>query len=114
LGRQPPPQAFIRAILALHRPIEARCIGKDVNFQFAVPTRVHIEQYAKTYHTDEGGVKSISTHSLEDTTQTATAGFQDGDTAQALPTDESAKPSRKCVGGPHGRTASVVDLACQI
>jgi hypothetical protein len=97
--------------MALHRPIETRCIG-DVNFQFAVPTRVHIEQYAKTHHTDEGGVKSISTHSLEDTTQTATVGFQDGDTA--LPTDESAKPSRKCVGGPHSRTASVVDMACQI
>ncbi|KAF7344111.1 hypothetical protein MVEN_01700900 [Mycena venus] len=107
--------AFIRAILALRRPMETCCIGKSVNFQLAVPTRVHIElQHTKTYHADEGGVKSIDTHSLEDTMQTATAGLQNGDTAQVLPTDERAKPPRKCPSDHHSRRASAVDVACQI
>ncbi|KAJ7736426.1 hypothetical protein B0H16DRAFT_1891928 [Mycena metata] len=107
--------AFIRGILALRRPMETCCLGKDISFQFAVPTPVHIElQYARTHHTDEAGVESISTHSLEDTTRTTTTSLQDGDTAQALPTDESARPSRKRVGGPHSRRASLGDVACHI
>ncbi|KAJ7138200.1 hypothetical protein C8R44DRAFT_976022, partial [Mycena epipterygia] len=104
--------AFIRAILALRRPVETRSIEQGVAFQLAVlgsVTNVHVElQPVDRSHTDEevGSAKWSSTDS-RGPTQTITS------EARVPPIDSSKTqaPTTRSVGALHSRTGSGIDLA---